>query len=171
MTNTDTIFKRAELADLPAIVAIYNQIIPGKLVTAELAMQTVAGKMQWFESFSEEYPIWVMEKAGVTIGWISIEPYHPRPAYLRTVEVSIYIDEAYRKHGLGSVALAFAEEQALQRGHKSMVSLIFRQNQPSVKLFLKNGFETWGHLPRIAEMGEAKEDERDLEILGKRISE
>lgn len=163
-------FRSASIEDLPAIVAVYNQIIPGKLVTAELEEVSVAGRTPWFHSFNDEYPIWVIEKGSDFLGWISIEPYHPRPAYRHTVETSIYLDKNARGHGLGSVALQFAEEQAVKLGHKNMVALIFHQNVPSIKLFHKNGFETWAHLPRIAEMGSADE-ERDLDILGKRLCE
>lgn len=167
-SNNELNFRKANAEDLPAIVAIYNEIIPGKLVTAELETVTVADKEAWFNSYNEEYPLWVMEDSGRIIGWVSIEPYHPRPAYHHTVEVSIYFDENFRGRGLGSQALQFAEEQAVKLGHKTLVALIFHQNVPSIKLFKKNGFDTWAHLPRVAEMGSA-EEERDLDILGKRI--
>jgi hypothetical protein len=48
----------------------------------------------------------------------------------------------------------------------TLLGFIFAHNQPSLGLFQKNGFERWGHLPKIAELDDVK---RDLVILGRRV--
>ncbi len=47
-----------------------------------------------------------------------------------------------------------------------MLAFVFAHNAPSVALFERAGFATWGRLPRVAELDGV---ERDLAILGRRI--
>jgi phosphinothricin acetyltransferase len=48
----------AQLADLPAIVDIYNQCIPSKHSTGDTQPVRVADRLAWFgEHFPEKYPI------------------------------------------------------------------------------------------------------------------
>lgn len=50
-------FIKAEHADLPRIVEIYNQIIPSRLATADLKPVSVEEREEWFNSFTETHPI------------------------------------------------------------------------------------------------------------------
>ena len=48
--------------DLPAIVAIYNASIPGRLATADTEPVTVASREAWFAEHAQgAYPLWVAE--------------------------------------------------------------------------------------------------------------
>jgi L-amino acid N-acyltransferase YncA len=46
------------------------------------------------------------------------------------------------------------------------LGFIFGHNQPSLALFRGFGFETWAHLPRVADLDGI---EHDLMILGRRL--
>ena len=48
----------------------------------------------------------------------------------------------------------------------TLLAFVFCHNAPSLGLFRSFGFETWGHLLRVAELDGI---ERDLLILGRRI--
>ena len=43
--------RHAALPDLPAIVAIYNDSIPGRLATADTAPVSVDSRREWFAAF------------------------------------------------------------------------------------------------------------------------
>lgn len=161
-------FRLAKEADLPRIVAIYNQIIPSRLATADLTPVTVADRTAWFNSFTATHPLWVMEEDNTIVGWVALEPFYGRPAYEHTAEISIYIDEQMRHHGLGSQALTFVCAQVKRLGISAIVAYIFGHNKPSLGLFEKFGFARWGLLPRVAEL-DGKQ--RDLAILGRRFDE
>lgn len=104
-------FRQATLADLPTIVAIYNQTIAPHAVTADMEPVTVEQRRGWFNSFSDDHPLWVVEDGGQVIGWVGLEPFYGRAAYRHTAEVAIYFDQAVRHQGLGTKALAFMESQ------------------------------------------------------------
>ena len=157
----------AVAADLPAIVAIYNSIIPGRMVTADLEPVTVASRLPWFEAHEPaRRPIWVAEDQGAVIAWLSFDTFFPRAAYDGTVMVGLYVAETHRRAGLGRTLLARAIEHAPKLGVTTLLGYIFAHNEPSLRLFASFGFERWAQLPRIAKLDA---DERDLVILGKRV--
>jgi len=154
----------ATLEDLPEIVAIYNETIPGRMVTADLEPVSVASKMAWFEAHNTQYrPLWVVEQEGIIIAWASFQSFYGRPAYRHTAEISIYITKPSQGKGLGSMLLEKAMADAPSLDIKNLLGFIFGHNKPSLRLFEKYGFKTWAHLPGVALMDGI---ERDLIILG-----
>ncbi|PLS18007.1 N-acetyltransferase [Bacillus sp. M6-12] len=162
------IFRDATYNDLSKIIEIYNSTVASRMVTADTVPVSVESRLNWFnEHTPEARPLWVIIKDEKVAGWLSFQSFYGRPAYQATAEISIYIDEAFRGQGLGRIALSKAIESAPDLGLKTILGFIFHHNLPSLKLFQAFGFETWAHLPRIAELDGT---ERDLDILGKRIS-
>jgi L-amino acid N-acyltransferase YncA len=156
----------ASIDDLTAIVAIYNAAIPGRMATADLAPVSVESRRQWFdEHLPGSRPLWVLEEAGEIVAWLSLQAFHIRPAYHATAEVSVYVAPAAQRRGYARKLVARAIERAGQFGIRTLLALIFGHNEPSLALFRSFGFETWGHLPRVAELDGI---ERDLLILGRR---
>jgi phosphinothricin acetyltransferase len=163
------IIRHATEFDLPAIVAIYNAAIPGRMASADLEMVSVESRLAWFKGRSPlQRPLWVMEVEGAIAGWLSFQSFYGRPAYSKTAEISIYIAPAFHRRGLGRQLLAQAINESPSLGLKTLVGFIFAHNHPSLKLFATFGFQPWGHLPQIAELDGM---ERDLVIMGLRISE
>lgn len=158
-------FEYATQNNLPTIVAIYNQIIPSRLATADLKPVSVESRQAWFDAFDpDSRPIWVMKDGDQIAGWVSLESFYGRPAYQHTTEISIYIDEHYRHQGLGQQSLDFVFGQLSRLNIDTLVAFIFNHNVPSQGLFKKNGFEVWGHLPDVALMDGKR---RSLDILGR----
>ena len=61
--NATWTLRDATQADLPAIVAIYNQTIPGRMVTADLGPVSVEQRQVWFAAHSpDKHPLWVAER-------------------------------------------------------------------------------------------------------------
>lgn len=157
----------AHLDDLPAIVAIYNSTIPSRMVTADTEPVSVESRLPWFAAHLPDHrPLWVVEDDGVILGWLSYSDFHPRPAYMHTAELSIYLHQDARGKGVGSYLLTEAIAFAPQLSIHTLVGLIFGHNLPSLKLFERFGFERWADMPRVATLDDV---ERDLIIVGKRI--
>ena len=154
-------------ADLPAIVAISNSIIPGRMVTADLEPVTVDSRRPWLQAHDPaRRPVWVAEEGGRIAGWLSFDTFYARAAYDGTAMIALYIEESRRRTGLGRVLLDRALAQAPRLGVHTLLGYIFAHNEPSLKFFTRAGFERWAHLPRIAQLDGS---ERDLVILGKRV--
>lgn len=158
----------AERDDLPSIVEIYNSTVAGRVVTADLEPVTVQSREKWFNEHSPDFrPLWVMKaENGDMMAWLSYQSFYGRPAYNATAEISIYIAENYRGHGLGTVLIDRAIQECPRLGLRTLLGFVFGHNEPSLGLLTKFGFERWAHLPRVAELDGI---ERDLIILGKRV--
>ncbi|MFC3033136.1 GNAT family N-acetyltransferase [Pseudoalteromonas fenneropenaei] len=169
INTTDSLpsgIRPAQLADLSAIVAIYNQTIAGRMVTADTEEVSVESRREWFLGHTATRPIFVYEEAGVVLAWISFKSFYGRPAYNGTVEVSIYITKQAQGKGLGKKLLEFAEQFAPSIKVNVLLGFIFSHNLPSIALFERQGFTLWGQLPEIAVM----DDKRySLSIFGKQL--
>jgi phosphinothricin acetyltransferase len=160
-------FRDATLDDLPGIVAIYNSTVPSRLVTADLEPVTVESRLPWFHAHGPQArPLWVVVENGTVVAWLSFSDFYGRPAYLRTAEVSIYLDESVRGKGLGKQLLQAALERAPGLGIDTLLGFVFGHNEPSLRLFERFQFASWGTLPRVAVLDGI---ERDLVILGRRL--
>jgi phosphinothricin acetyltransferase len=161
--------RHAQLADLPAIVEIYNTSIPGRMATADTEPVTVAAREPWFREFSPDArPLWVLAPgAGAPVaGWLGLRSFYGRPAYRATVEVAVYVDPAMQRRGVARALLAHAIAAAPALGVRTLLGFVFAHNAPSMTLFGQAGFAVWGRLPRVAELDGVA---RDLSILGREV--
>lgn len=162
------LYRNATLDDLPVIVEIYNSTVASRMVTADTEAVSVDSKLRWFQDHSpEKRPLLVIEnEREKIIGWLSFQSFYGRPAYDTTAEVSIYITPTERGNGLGKEMLQHAIDISSRLGIKNLLGFIFSHNEPSLKLFKRFGFETWGEFPNVAVLDGL---ERSLTILGKRV--
>jgi phosphinothricin acetyltransferase len=157
----------ATRGDLDAIVAIYNATIAGRLVTADLDPVSSESRVGWFEAHSPaKLPLWVEEREGEIVGWLSFQAFYGRPAYAATAEISVYIAEAWRRRGIGRGLVERAIERSPALGLTTLLGFVFAHNQPSLRLLESLSFERWGTLPAVARLDGF---ERDLVILGRRV--
>jgi L-amino acid N-acyltransferase YncA len=160
----------AEMADLPAIVAIYNQAVPTHRSTANTTTYTVEGRKAWFmEHDPMKRPIFVAEVDGQIAGWCSLSTYRPGRMALRfTAEMSLYIDIAFHRQGVGSALVRHALEACPHLGIKNVVGVVIDRNEGSLRLLKRMGFEQWGYLPRVLDFDG---DEFGEFYYGKRVSD
>lgn len=159
----------AKKNDLPTIVDIYNSTIASRMVTADLTAVSVESRLAWFLQHNPETrPIFVKIRDEQVIAWLSFQDFYDRPAYQYTAEISLYVNSNYRNQGIGSQMLEYGLKKCPELKIKTVLGFIFSHNQPSLNLFKKFGFTTWGDFPKVAELDHI---ERDLIILGNRIYE
>ena len=169
MAEEAFILRDATEADLPAIVAIYNTTIPGRMVTADLEPVTVDSRRAWFAAHQQpSRPLWVLsDSTGAVRAWLSFDTFYPRAAYEGTAMIAIYVDPACRRAGHGRRLLQSALDRAPSLGLHTLLGYIFGHNEPSLRLFSAYGFQRWAHLPRVAVLDGI---ERDLVIVGRRVA-
>ena len=159
----------AEAADLPTIVAIYNSTVAGRQVTADLQPVSVDERLHWFDAHQQRHrPMMVLcDEQNHVLAWATFSDYYARAAYDISAEISIYVDESQRGKRLGQTLLDFMLALAPSLGIRNVIAVIFAHNEPSVRMFEKNGFSLWGTLPNVCELDE---DEVSVVLLGKRLS-
>ena len=86
----------------------------------------------------------------VIAGWTALHRVDPRWCYRGVAEVSIYVGEQFRGHGLGCHLLAELCRQAEDAGYWTLQSTVLQDNAASRALHTKCGFRLVGRRERIA---------------------
>jgi phosphinothricin acetyltransferase len=141
--------------DIREIVEIFNQAVLTRTSTGYLDEVSVEDRKVWFaEHRPEKYPILVAEQNHRIVGWISIDPYRRgRKAFEKTVEVSLFIHQEYKRKGIGNQLINSMMQTAKKLGYTTLFAIVLDKNVGSKRLFEKNNFEQWGFLPDVAEIG------------------
>lgn len=143
----------ARLEDLPALTQIYNQAIAAGSMTADLEPVNLENRRLWFQSHTQaRRPIYVARDSGHSIvGYASLSDYREgRAAVKTTAEVSIYVALERTNQGIGSCLLEHALQQASDLSIEQLIAIVLACNTPSLALFQRFGFETWGRLKGVA---------------------
>jgi L-amino acid N-acyltransferase YncA len=144
--------RNATETDLPAIVDIYNQSIPGGWSTADTRPITVAERIEWLHKFDPaKRPIWVAEVDGRVVATAYLSSFYAgRPAYDATAEVSQYIATAYQRRGIGRQLKRWVIERCPRLGVTTLLSMHFDHNEATRRINESLGFQQMGHLTEIA---------------------
>jgi phosphinothricin acetyltransferase len=91
----------------------------------------------------------VAELANQIVGWGSLSPYHPRSAYRRTVENSVYVHHHFHRRGIGSLLLKELIACARRLGHRAIIAGIDAEQDASVALHAVFKFQPAGRLKQV----------------------
>ena len=134
----------AAASDSEALREIYNVEVLGSTVTFDLVPRTPDEQDEWMESHAGVYPVIVAEDDGRVIGFASLSPYRPRPAYSTTVEDSVYVAASYRGVGVGKLLLSELVERGKAHGFHAIMARIVGDHEASIALHKTCGFELVG---------------------------
>lgn len=138
--------------DLEAIFAIYNQEVLHGTATFDTVPREPERDEGWLtERDLRRHPVLVAEANGAVVGWASLAPWSPRPAYERTAEVSVYVHPAHRRSGVGRALLSALTERARAAGLGVLVARIAESDPASVALHRSLGFRGFGVQRRCGE--------------------
>ena len=130
--------------DAEAIRRIYNIEVLGSAVTFDLVARTLGEQRAWMAEHRGAYPVVVAVEDGEVIGFASLSPYRPRPAYSTSVEDSVYVERSHRGAGVGSALLGEALRLARAHGFHAVMARIVGDHAASIALHRSHGFELVG---------------------------
>ena len=128
--------------DLNAILAIYNDAIINTTAVYTYEPQTIDERIAWFETKQRNHePIFVFEENGSVLGFATFGSFRPWPAYLYTIEHSIYVDASARGKGIASQLLQrlIAEAKAKVIVHLLLVLMLLMKR---VLNYIKNSISS-----------------------------
>ncbi len=141
--------RAARYDDLAALNAIYNESVLHSTATFDVEPRGEEEARAWFLGHGPAYPLFTAEAEGRILGWSSLSPFAPRPAYRFTVEDSIYVHEDYRGQGVGRSLLTAALAAAQALGYRAVVAKIADHNEASLALHQGLGFMPAGTLTAV----------------------
>jgi L-amino acid N-acyltransferase len=153
----------AREGDLAAILAIYNDAVLTTTAVYDYKPRSTEQQVGWFQAKRDQgLPVLVAETAGTVVGFASYGPFRPWPAYLNSVENSLYVAADWRGRGIGSLLLPTLIQCAADRGLHTMIAGIDAANEASLRLHARFAFEPVG---RFREVGWKFERWLDLTFL------
>jgi phosphinothricin acetyltransferase len=156
----------AELEDAPTILSIYNQAISIGLATGHLTPIKLLDVLDWLESGHLERPFWVYEYNDEVLGWANVDDFHGLPTFSACVEVGVYVSPNNHRQGIGKALLERLEKDMNILGVSHLMAFVFQQNESSLGLFSRHGFEQWGLLPHAAKVAS---QQFNICLMGKRL--
>ena len=136
--------RTATRADAEAIAAIYNHEATRERTTFDLRPRSVVEQQEWLAERSGAHSVIVAVLNGEVVGFASLSPYRPRPAYNTSVESSVFVRRDSQRRGIGRALLEHLVALAAEGGFHSMIARIAGRNEASVALHARCGFELVG---------------------------
>ena len=135
----------ARADDAERLAAIWNTEAVSTLNTTDTEPRDPGAQRAWIASHSALYPVVVaVSEDDEVTGYAALTPYRPKPAFLHTVEDSVYVDRAWRGRGVGRLLLGHLVELGGALGHRSMMARITAGNAASRALHESLGFRLVG---------------------------
>jgi L-amino acid N-acyltransferase len=157
------VIRNAREPDLAAMLAIYNDAVLTTTAVYDYQPRSNEQQTAWFKIKQDQsLPVLVAEDDGAIVGFASYGPFRPWPAYLHSVENSLYVAPEKRGRGIGSALLPALIQRAAKRGLHTMIAGIDATNEASLRLHAKFGFE---RVAQFREVGWKFERWLDLAFL------
>ncbi|KTT45897.1 acetyltransferase [Pseudomonas oryzihabitans] len=145
------IVRDATPADLPAVLAIYNDAVANTTAIWNDNLVDLANRQAWFDLRADQgYPILVAENtSGEVVGYSSFGDWRPFDGFRHTVEHSVYVRNDQRGQGIGPRLMTMLIERARACDKHVMVAAIESGNLASIRLHERLGFLTTGQMPQV----------------------
>lgn len=159
----------ATAADLPGIVAIYNEVIANSTAIYSYLPVTLADRQQWWQARTAQgYPVLVAADPSGVRGFASFGDFRSWPGYRFTVEHSVHVRADCRGQGVGSQLVQALLPRAAACDKHVIIGGVDAANSASIRFHERLGFTQVGHL---REVGYKFERWLDLVFLQRRLSD
>jgi L-amino acid N-acyltransferase YncA len=133
-------------SDKERVLAIYKM----GLDTRNATFETKVPSWQEWDQRHLTHSRFVFVDNSDILGFIALSPVSAREAYRGVAEVSVYVDGYQQGKGIGSFLMDRVIRSSVENGIWTLVSVIFPENDATLKLHQKFGFRIVGRRERIA---------------------
>lgn len=153
-TSGDLRIRDAVESDVPAIRHLYNALIPTTTTTWREHLADEAEMVTWFAGQRDQgFPVLVGEQDGVVVGytcWGTFRGGERIRGYRHTVELTLHVDGAHHRRGIGRELLGALVDEARRRGDVHvLVAGIDADNEGSLALHAAMGFDEVARMPEV----------------------
>ena len=136
--------------DLSSILAIYNDVILNTTAVFSEQPHTLQMRKDWYiDRVANNFPVIVAEVNNEIAGFSSFGHFRAWPCYRFTVEVSVYVDTAYRGKGISKMLLKALLDRAREQRMHAVIAGITADNQVSINLHQSFNFNEVAHLKEV----------------------
>ena len=147
------LIRDATNADLPAILAIYNDVVTNTTAIYDQRPSTLDERQSWFDARGRAgLPVLVAELDREVVGFSSFGEWRSRWGYRYTVEHSVHVRADCRGRGFGRALIEVLFPRAAALGMHMMIGHIDSAATASLRLHEKLGFTTIGTFREVAHL-------------------
>lgn len=158
--------RAATEADLPAILAIYNEAILNTTAVYDYTPHTLTMRQTWLAAKQTAgFPVLVADVNGTVTGFAALGPFRAWEAYRYTAENSLYVAPECRGQGYGKQLLASLIAAARAMNLHALVAGIDADNTISLQLHERYGFEEVAHFREVGYKFDRWLDLKFLELI------
>ena len=137
-------------ADIPGILAIYNEVIRHSTAVYSEVEFTAERGDAWFDAKAAQgFPFLVVRDASGVIGFGTFGDFRAWPCYQFSVEHSVHVRADRRGAGIGRALVRDLIQRATAMGKHVMIAGIDADNAASIKLHETLGFAVVGHFHEV----------------------
>lgn len=149
--------RNATADDAAELCGIYSRYVEQTAVSMEYAAPSLDEFRARIVKTLEKYPYLVLEDGGNIIGYAYAGPFHPRAAFFRASEVTVYVRYGERRKGAGRALYDALEARLREQGITNTYACIaFADNEDeyltndSMRFHERMGFRLVGKFDRCA---------------------
>ena len=137
--------------DLPAVVAIYNEVMRTSTAIYREEPATLAERQAWNEARKTNgYPLLVARTDDAPVaGFATFGDFRAWPGYRYTVEHSVHVHRDLRGRGIGTALVQALLPLALAMDKHVMIGGIDATNEGSLRMHERLGFERVAHFREV----------------------
>ena len=141
--------------DVPAILAIYNDVVTNTTAIYDERPSTLEERQVWFEGRrGKNFPVLVGELNGEVVGFSTFGEWRSRWGYRYTVEHSVHVRADCRGKGFGRKLIEVLFPRAVALGMHTMIGHIDSAATASLRLHEKLGFRLVGTFREVGRLRE-----------------
>ncbi|MFF1402776.1 GNAT family N-acetyltransferase [Streptomyces sp. NPDC058294] len=139
--------------DLESLTEIYNYYVRETAITFDTVALTPEERRPWLLSHPEDGPHRLLVATAADseriLGYATSGPHRPKPAYVTSVETSVYVAPESGRRGIGTLLYrALFQALAAQDVHRAYAG-IAQPNEASVRLHERFGFRRVGTFQEV----------------------
>jgi phosphinothricin acetyltransferase len=131
-------------SDANQILSIYAPVVLSDPATFEIDPPTLGEMRERITQTLKTYPWLIIEKDGRVLGYAYASAHRVRSGYQWSVDVSVYIDPQFHRHGYGRRLYNALFQILRAQGYYTVFAGIALPNESSVRLHEALGFEAVG---------------------------
>lgn len=149
MTNPQRIaaealsFRSAVVADIPALQALYSQLVPDEEPTGDDMRETLLRVLD--DPDDGEIVVCDYQSRVVATCQLIVYDNLVRTPYKKAMIDSVVVDEAHRHHGIGSEMMAWSIAELKRRGCSKIIVATAFTRREAHEMYDKLGFDHFGH--------------------------
>ncbi|MCL2884459.1 MAG: N-acetyltransferase family protein [Oscillospiraceae bacterium] len=131
-------------ADAAGILAVYAPYITGTCITFETEVPSAKAFAERTAAILREYPYYICRIDNKIVGFAYASQHRERAAYRYSADVSVYVEPAHQRQGIGKALYTVLLEAMTEQGIYTAYAGITLPNEKSIGLHKSFGFHDVG---------------------------